>query len=71
MSAHPKGAAGALLTQPGDTVEVVGGHGLVLLLQEAEGREVEPCVLTLSVLTHVCHLVPRAAVSRHEWRASH
>lgn len=32
-------AAGADFTEPGDTVQVVSGHGLVLLLEEPEGRE--------------------------------
>lgn len=47
-----EGAAGAQLTQPGDAVEVVGGHELVLLLNEAESWEVEPGTLALSVLNH-------------------
>lgn len=47
-----EGAAAALLTQPGDAVEVVGGHGLVLLLNKAEGWEVEASALAVSVLNH-------------------
>lgn len=50
-------AAGAPLTEPGDAVEVVGGHGLVLLLNEAEGRETEAGALAVSVLDHGGELV--------------
>lgn len=32
-------AAGTGFTEPGDAVQVVGGHGLVLLFQESEGEE--------------------------------
>lgn len=57
-----KVAAGADLTQPGDTVQVVGGHRLVLLLQEPEGGEGEAGVVAISILKHRGHLVPGAPV---------
>lgn len=50
--------AGADLTQTGDAVKVVGGHGLVLLLQEAEGMEGKASMLAVSVLDHGGKLVP-------------
>ena len=57
---HLEGAAGAALTQPGDAVQVVGGDRLVLLLDEAEGREEEACRLAVAVLHHGGQWVGRA-----------
>lgn len=51
-TSHLERAAGAALAETGDAVQVVGGDGLVLLLDEAEGREVEAGLLTLPVLQH-------------------
>lgn len=50
-------AAGSGFAEPGDTVQVVGGHGLVLLLQEPEGGEREAGVVAVSILKHRSHLV--------------
>lgn len=57
-----EGAAGADFAEPGDTVQVVGGHGLVLLLEEPEGGEGEAGVVAVSVLKHRSHLVLRTPV---------
>lgn len=45
-------------------MQVVGGDGLVLLLDEAEGREVEAGLLTLPVLQHGGELVYGAPFNR-------
>lgn len=55
-------AAGTGLAEPGDTVQVVGGHSLVLLFQEPEGGEWEAGVVAVSVLKHRRHLVLRTPV---------
>lgn len=60
VAALLEGAASAYFAQPGDAVEVVGGHGFVLLLNEAKGRETEAGTLAVSVLDHGGQLVPRA-----------
>lgn len=57
-----KVAAGADFAEPGDTVQVVGGHGLVLLLEEPEGGEGEAGVVAVSILEHCSHLVLRTPV---------
>lgn len=57
-----EGAAGTGFTQPGDAVQVVGGHGLVLLFQEPEGGEREAGVVAVSILKHRRHLVLRTPV---------
>lgn len=49
--------AGALLTETCDTVEIVGGDGLVLLLNETEGREGESGMLAFSIFNHCRHRV--------------
>lgn len=54
--------AGAYLAESGDTVQVVGGHRLVLLFKEPEGREGEAGVVAVPILMHDGHLVPRAPV---------
>lgn len=63
-TSHLEHAAGAALAQTGDAVQVVGGDGLVLLLDEAEGREVEAGLLTLAVLQHGGELVYGAPFNR-------
>lgn len=57
-------AAGAALAQTGDAVQVVGGDGLVLLLDEAERREVEAGLLTLAILQHGGELIDGAPFNR-------
>lgn len=63
-TSHLERAAGAALAETGDAVQVVGGDGLVLLLDEAEGREVEAGLLTLPVLQHGGELVYGAPFNR-------
>lgn len=63
-TSHLERAAGAALAETGDAVQVVGGDGLVLLLDEAEGREVETGLLTLPVLQHGGELVYGAPFNR-------
>jgi len=55
--ANLESAAAAALAQSGDAVQIVGGHGLVLLLDEAERREGESGVLAVAVLQHGGELV--------------
>lgn len=50
-------AAGAALAESGDAVQIVGGDGLILLLDEAERREVEASLLAVSVLQHGGQLI--------------
>lgn len=52
--------AGAGFTKPGDAMEVVGGKGLVLLLDKAEGWEAEASPLTVSILQHGGEQILRA-----------
>lgn len=40
-------------------MQIVGGNCLVLLLQEAKGREGEARVVAVAILMHDGHLVPR------------
>lgn len=58
--------AGAGFTKPGDAVEVVGGNGLVLLLNKAEGREAKASLLTVSILRHAGKLILRAPARKEE-----
>lgn len=51
-TSYLEGAAGAALAESGDAVQIVGGDGLILLLGEAERREVEAGLLAISVLQH-------------------
>lgn len=57
-------AAGAALTESGDAVQIVGGDGLILLLDEAEGREVEAGLLAVPVLQHGGELIYGAPFNR-------
>lgn len=57
-----KVTACADLTESGDTVQVVGGHCLVLLLKEPEGTEGEASMVAVPVLMHGSHLVLRTPV---------
>lgn len=57
VPSYLKDAAGAALTEPGDAVQIVGGDGLVLLLYEAESREVEARLLAFPVLQHGGELI--------------
>ena len=50
-------AATVLVTEPGDAVEKVGGHCLVLLLDEAEGRKGEAGQVAVAVLDYSGHQV--------------
>lgn len=52
-----EGAAGAALAESGDAVQIVGGDGLILLLGEAERREVEAGLLAIPVLQHGGELI--------------
>lgn len=61
---HLEHAAGAALAEAGDAVQVVGGDGLILLLDEAEGREVKAGLLTLAVLQHGGELIYGAPFNR-------
>lgn len=61
---HLEHAAGAALAEACDAVQVVGGDGLILLLDEAEGREVEAGLLTLAVLQHGGELIYGAPFNR-------
>lgn len=63
-TSHLEHAAGAALAETSDAVQVVGGDGLILLLDEAEGREVEAGLLTLTVLQHGGELVDGAPFNR-------
>lgn len=63
-STNLEAAAGADFAKPGDTVQVVGGHGLVLLLEEPEGGEGKAGVVAVSVLKHRGHLVFRTPVKK-------
>lgn len=62
--AYLERAAGATLAQSGDAVQIVGGDGLVLLLDEAEGREVEACLLAFPILQHGGQLIYGAPFNR-------
>lgn len=57
-------AAGAALAESGDAVQIVGGDGLILLLDEAERREVEAGLLTIAVLQHGGQLIYRAPFNK-------
>lgn len=57
-------AAGAALTESGDAVQIVGGDGLILLLNEAEGREVEAGLLAVPILQHSGELIYGAPFNR-------
>lgn len=57
-------AAGAALTESGDAVQIVGGDGLILLLDEAEGREVEAGLLAVPILQHSGELIYGAPFNR-------
>jgi len=61
-----EGAAGAALTQSGDAVKIVGGDGLILLLDEAESWEVEASPLAVSVLQHGGQLILGAPFSKRQ-----
>lgn len=54
-----KRTAAAPLAETGDSVEEVGGHALILLLHEAEGREGDVGVLALSFLVYGGHMIHR------------
>ena len=64
MPSYLKGAAGAALAEPGDAVQIVGGDGLILLLYEAERREVEAGLLAIPVLQHGGQLIYGAPFNR-------
>lgn len=51
---------GGTFTESGDAVEVVGGDGLVLLLNKTEGREAEASFLAVTILQHGGKLILRA-----------
>lgn len=57
-------AAGAALAESGDAVQIVGGDGLILLLDEAERREVEAGLLAIPVLQHSGELIYGAPFNR-------
>lgn len=57
-------AAGAALTESSDAVQIVGGDGLILLLDEAEGREVEAGLLAIPILQHSGQLIYGAPFNR-------
>lgn len=57
-------AAGAALTQSGDAVQIVGGYGLILLLDETERREVEAGLLAIPILQHSSELIYWAPFNR-------
>lgn len=57
-------AAGAALAESGDAVQIVGGDGLILLLDEAERREVEAGLLAIPILQHSGELIYGAPFNR-------
>lgn len=57
-------AAGAALAESGDAVQIVSGDGLILLLDEAEGREVEAGLLAFPILQHGGQLIYGAPFNR-------
>lgn len=59
-----EGVAGAALAESGDAVQIVGGEGLILLLDEAKRREVEACLLAVPVLQHGGELIYGAPFNR-------
>lgn len=61
-----EGAAGAGLTQPDDAVQIVGGDGLILLLDETERGEVEAGLLAVSIFQHRGQLIDGAPDSQGE-----
>lgn len=61
-----EGAAGAGLTQPDDAVQIVGGDGLILLLDETERGEVEAGLLAVSIFQHGGQLIDGAPDSQEE-----
>lgn len=61
-----EGAAGAGLTQPDDAVQIVGGDGLILLLNETERWEVEAGLLAVSIFQHRGQLIDGAPDSQGE-----
>ena len=63
---HLEGAAGGALAEPRHAVQVVGGHRLVLLLDEAEGGEEEARRLAVAVLHHGGQRVDGAPAG-HGW----
>lgn len=56
-ASYLEGVAGAALAEPGNAVQVVGGDGLVLLLDKAERREEEAGLLAIPVLQHGGHRI--------------
>lgn len=64
VPSHLEGAAGATLTESSDAVQIVGGDGLILLLDEAERREVEAGLLAIPVLQHGGELIYGAPFKR-------
>lgn len=61
---HLEGAAGAALAESSDAVQIVGGDGLILLLDEAERLEEEACLLAIPVLQHGGELIYGAPFNR-------
>lgn len=59
-----EGAADAALAEPSDAVQIVGGDGLILLLDEAERWEVEAGLLAIPVLQHGGQLIYRAPFNK-------
>lgn len=57
-------AAGAALAESGDAVQIVGGDGLILLLDEAEGGKIEAGLLAIPILQHSGELIYRAPFNR-------
>ena len=66
VSSHLEGAAGAALTELGDAVQIVGGDGLILLLDEAERWEVEAGLLAIPVLQHGGELIYGAPFNKRQ-----
>lgn len=52
-----EGTAGTAFTEPGNAVQIVGGDGLILLLDEAECWEVEAGLLAIPILQHGGQLI--------------
>lgn len=57
VPSYLESVAGAALTESGDAVQIVGGDGLILLLDEAERREVEAGPLAVPILQHCGELL--------------
>lgn len=64
MASYLECAAGAALAEPGDAVQIVGGDGLILLLDEAEGWEIEAGLLAVPILQHRGELIYGAPFNR-------